>query len=409
MVWFLHFVPPLEEAVKTVPMVPTSALLLLLCYAVAPRGLLKMNIRIRPAAWAIPYAIAGALSVVAALSPLRALKDSASDWFWLFLLFPLMVRVLSTPSGRRYCSMAVPAIALAYLAYWCVVAIGRGFSNELLLLDHADVGLTVVTAFPLCVGWVCRERRALHSGAWLACSAVMLWLAVPLGSRTAWIVLCAELILLFLFILPKRSRRTYVLVGLIGLAVLGCLPEAQPLGLYPIGARMRAQKRLAKLSDYPDDATFYTRVGCYAKAWEILKETSLLGAGLGNRNFTLAPVQRVSVFGREVDVRKRDAHSFYLSTLGEVGVLGFVAFLILFGNVLWRMLKLPGHCWRSPETGPFLISSVGVFIYLLAFTSCPMRLVYGLSFALGPYVHCRSEQAQCAAGKSAVGSDGPQR
>ncbi len=403
-VWLLHFIPIFEAAAKLVPLIPTSAFLLALCYAVAPRGFLEMNIRIRPVAWAIPYAMAGAFSIALAVSPLRAVKDVASDWFWLFFLFPLMVKLLSTSSGRRCFSVALPAVALAYLAYWFIVTRKSGFVDELMPLDHNDVGLTIVTAFPFCVAWFCRERKFVRSTAWLACAAAMLGLSLPLGSRSTWLVLCVEVVLLLILVMPRASRKTYLLTGLIVFVVLECFLETRSLGLYSAPARDYARKRFSKLSAYSTDASFYTRVGCYAKAWEILKETSWLGAGLGNRNFTLARVERVVVLGREVNVRKRDAHSFYLSTLGEIGILGFLAFLVFFGNVLYRWRRLPGQYWRSPDTGPFLISAVGVLLYLLVFTSCPMRFFYALAFVLGPYVYYRNIQQRSAANGSGVAS-----
>ena len=140
------------------------------------------------------------------------------------------------------------------------------------------------------------------------------------GTRGAWLGVLLLLLVLGVALLRKQ-KKVLVLGGVVLLLLLGIAGQNQGL-----------QERVATLGD----ASFQSnseRLLMWQSAWNMFLDQPLTGVGAQNyaRQYQN---QYISPLAKERD--QMHAHNNFLQILAEQGLIGFTAFVLLFGIILWR-------------------------------------------------------------------------
>ena len=170
---------------------------------------------------------------------------------------------------------------------------------------------------------------------------VIILASVPAGSRTLWIILPLELILLYLFVLPKNVVLVWILSATISLSIFFSI-----FGLgdfYSENAIYNFQFRIRKLVELADpdlrDHTVIKRYGMIRKTQLILEEYPLLGVGYSNRSFASFDAGSALIGDRYIKLGRIDAHNSYLNLIGGTGLLGLAGFLYFLMKI-FRYIKM---------------------------------------------------------------------
>ena len=195
------------------------------------------------------------------------------------------------------------------------------------------------------------RRHAVTHGAATTLLAVAL---VFTYSRAAWAAGLLALVATAIVLRPARWRTPLLRAGVIALAVLLCI---WLLGrAADSGTTNAVASRAATLAD-AHDASVHGHFLFWIAALEIFHDHPIVGTGPNTFGAIYASYQR------ELNYYARDAHSLYLQTASDMGIVGLSALIVLLvwaGRAWLRMLR------RARDDGEYTLVA-GVGLGLLAF------------------------------------------
>ncbi len=185
-------------------------------------------------------------------------------------------------------------------------------------------------------------------------------------SRAAWLAAGIGLLLIFVQLLFKKSSVSWqTFASLVLLIIVTC---GLWISVYsePFITRIKAQERLEQLS-------FTQRVDSYQDAWLSFKQQPWLGTGLGAYTYSLH-----QQYPERYVWDLQPPHNTFLLILVELGLVGFIIFLIIFllliKNIYFQFsnlnllillvfLMLFDHWWWSLVSGQYLLYLLGAVLW----------------------------------------------
>ncbi|MER3479069.1 MAG: hypothetical protein C4327_00900 [Meiothermus sp.] len=146
------------------------------------------------------------------------------------------------------------------------------------------------------------------------------------------------------------SRAAFLGGACLGLAWLGGLPRAWKLAAatlvvlaIDLGLFLGGQERLGRFMTITDlnAASTQSRLQIWQVAWQAFKEHPL--TGIGANRFGLYYLEHRPPDALEPTAPH--AHNLFLNLLAETGLLGMSAFLILWGAIVWTLIRL--RAWKG--------------------------------------------------------------
>jgi O-antigen ligase len=290
--------------------------------------------------------IAGVIGVVVAPDHLRAVGIYRAYFLEAVAIFYIAVDLLRTREEVRTL-LLVAAVGSSIMAVGEIVSFAYVFGHHQLILSDAPAFLNTS---PNAVAMYLEPPLAFAAGftafatqpkeRWIASVVLVLVLvAIILTlSRASYLSMAALAVVLVLSV-PRRRLR-YWLAG--GFAVIGLLVLEVPF----------INQRIAGLG-----ASAGLRSSIYSQTLHMLAERPIFGAGISG-----FPV-RVAPFRPSTQVVELYPHDIWLTTWSELGLLGLVAFALIFFGLLWRgarALPLASDLWR-----PVLWGAVGALVLYL--------------------------------------------
>jgi hypothetical protein len=283
--------------------------------------------------------------------------ETVDKWFKLLVFYLMLVTVVHDEASLRKVVLAVLVVMFLYMTHslWEYrngrhefrMSIVRMIGVDRTLGDPNSFGASIVYVLPLVVPfWYCTQSRWLRCFllAYLGLSATCIVLT---GSRSSFLGL-----LVFAAITVWYSRKRWlgltaalVAVPVLWAAVPGTLQTRFETIIHPevgpANAQVSAEGRLEGFYKGFDLWGEYPVTGCGPGAWKMASRLKL------------------------------ESHNLYGQLVGEMGLLGTVAFLVLLAGFWWNARWI--HCRRqeNPEWGQdFLVLlaravSVGVLLLLL--------------------------------------------
>lgn len=282
----------------------------------------------------VPMAIFLAIAVVSALNSFQPLNSLTyvirplAFFYIAYVLLPTNHLSSWTHIRRLFWIMVVGGTLVALYGVWGFFAMDAQtiWDRRVLALDlfginplggnHNLIADVMITTIPL--AWVLLRHVTTHvqKKALLLSLAIMAATTLLTFSRSGWIALAVEVVLITM--LMHRRRLSVLIKPLIGVVII-----ALPLLLY---------MALFSTQDAVQSSNENRRI-LNDVAWQAFSDEPLLGIGPGNF-MTLLRENRVfqEEFGAPID-----AHGFLQKTLSETGLLGMIAFVAALVSVVAQL------------------------------------------------------------------------
>lgn len=201
-------------------------------------------------------------------------------------------------------------------------------------------------------------------------SIVLSGLAIVLsGTRGVWVALLAPLIVLAVLYV-RRYGRKLVLAMLAPLLIFIACFLATPF-IHDLTASLKGQdsanylSRVGTIYDWEEESNS-GRLYIWRETLENSKDNFLFGAGFGNFASTLPADQEVIERRFNLPPKYITAHSLYLDFLAEAGILGLLALLFYFKDILVEHWKYFRSRYLYDNDGfVFLACSIGAYMLAL--------------------------------------------
>ncbi len=167
---------------------------------------------------------------------------------------------------------------------------------------------------------------------------ILLWFSLPIVlvglfftfSKNAFLALIIGLLFLSIFIFLSQDKKTKIIFGKILFVSLAVWAILFAIYQQPVLTRLQGETRLEQKS-------FTERATYLAQAKELIAVNWLQGVGLGN--YTLALYNRS--LEKLASYEYQPVHNVYLLVLAELGILGFLLFILI-------IVKAISYIWTFP-------------------------------------------------------------
>lgn len=239
------------------------------------------------------------------------------------------------------------------------------------VINHGIYGAMLAFFMPFVVIYLLQARLFTDKP---LVSFLMLFLLVLISvaiilsyTRAAWVSVLAALA--FYVVLRFRIQFRTLLI-MLGLVIIGLLSFQTTLLMKlernKTDSATDMSQHVKSISNIRTDASNLERLNRWSSAYRMFKEKPLLGWGPGTYMFKYAPFQKPKdktiVSTNMADIG--GIHSEYLGPLVEMGIPGFLLFLILVGVVIYRGMYLY-YTLQSPYIrNTLLMVLLGLVTYL---------------------------------------------
>jgi O-antigen ligase len=214
-----------------------------------------------------------------------------------------------------------------------------------------SLGTTMVVSMPLVMLLLTKKSGI---GRLIAVAVIVLCISTVIftGSRTAFVAL---IFLIMVAPLLRKKGLMYVPVAVLLVAIVWvATPQAY-------------KERYLSVEERNKDVSYELRLTTWSAGWQMFKDRPITGIGMGE--FGVA--NGVKYWPDRARPRWYNAHSLYLQTISELGIMGAIGFLAF----LYQLFKLNGRQQRRLEPHKELPAYMRMFPY-----ACNMTLI-GLLFA----------------------------
>ncbi|MBR6067637.1 MAG: O-antigen ligase family protein [Bacteroidales bacterium] len=280
------------------------------------------------------------VTVCTSTLPLVSLKCwVASLWFILPFFFLGILLFKDTRNIYRFCFLyMIPFVALIiftlikHSAYNFDQHIGNGIMNPF-FNDHTSYGAAIAMFIPFLIGFALnKEIKAL----WRIVSAVLLVIfttgLIFSYTRAAWISLVGALGM-YLILKLKINNKIIFAILIVGIGGYALFQDKILMDLErnKVESSTDFSKHIKSISNITSDASNLERINRWNCAIRMFKEKPIFGWGPGTYQFNYAPFQH-SDEKTIISTNAGDggnAHSEYLGSLAESGLLGLVNYALI--------------------------------------------------------------------------------
>lgn len=191
-------------------------------------------------------------------------------------------------------------------------------------------------------------------------------------SRSGWLgIFVALLVMIPLFLLKKHFKTTAAYLFVLQLLATGAFIGSIYLGI-PILQRLKSLTGL----EHSDSLVAHNLI--IKGNFEIFTKHPVLGGGYGsfNEQFRQTSLARKYFIYDPVEDAHLPAHSLWLETLSETGIVGFAMYLFLF----FLILKLSLNAVRSAKDINLLVINIALFSSLLGVLTAGIFYSYNLEY-----------------------------
>lgn len=282
-------------------------------------------------------------------------RENMQLWLWLYLV-PLIFVILWSIYNHSTYGFTKQA------SYW---------ASEPFVMNHGIYGAMIAFFFPMIVVYMFNLKvftnRPLTSFLILVLLVIFTAGIILSYTRAAWLGVAAALGFYVWLRLKLRFWTLLTTLGAIALLFFSfqtqitmALMENKTDSADDLGQHVKS------ISNVRTDASNLERLNRWASGWRMLEERPWLGWGPGTYMFQYAPFQKPNektiISTNAADVG--GIHSEYLNPLVEMGIPGFVLFILIIGFALQRAMWLYYHLQDPYIKNTLLIVMLGLATYL---------------------------------------------
>lgn len=323
-------------------------LMILLLIRTLQRGTYDKNLVKHPVTLSILFYLSWMLiTVFTSSNPIISLKFLVAKlWFIIPLYFYLVL--VFREKENMYRVVWLYLISLSIVVFITLIRhYGWGFDQKAahwimspFYKDHTSYGAIVAFYVPLTIGLMFRKKNSAIIQYLLILFLIILSVGLLYSyTRAAWLSLVAALGVWALFKLKINIKYVALFglfAGFVGYQYYTDINIA--LSKNKTDSSENLSKHIESMSNISTDASNLERINRWNCAIRMFEERPVFGWGPGTYAFEYAPFQHSS----EITVistnfgNRGNAHSEYLGTLSEMGVLGLASFLMLLFFVFYR-------------------------------------------------------------------------
>lgn len=368
--------PILASIFQVIPKIPNSAITVIICYFLVPKFIKGIKAPLDIFKISLPLLIIAFINLPFISDQTSSMQQLAATFFYMFFFVPQIVKILSTKTGRdHFIIFNTIGTIIICIQFYISINMNLFFKTETIEFSRNHLIQSVAMIFPLLIVYAF-QLKGYKKILPILCLLLIILASIPSGSRTLWIILPLELILLYLFVLPKNAVFAWTIAisfsFFIIFSVFGISDFYSENAIYNLQFRIR---KLVELAD-PElrDNTVLKRYGMIRKTLLILDEYPLLGVGYSNRSFAEFDAGSVFFGDRLIKLGKTDAHNSYLNLIGGTGLLGLAGLLYFLIKIFPYVKLISKRSIKIIDCGSFLISSSCVLI-LLNTTTAPFHII----------------------------------
>jgi putative inorganic carbon (HCO3(-)) transporter len=291
--------------------------------------------------------IAGILGIVVAPDHAKALGIYRAYFVEAIAMFFIAVDVVRTPNELRTV-LLIAGIGSSLFALGQIITFANAFSHHAIKLTDAPAFLNTS---PNSVALYLEPPMAFAAG----------FVLFPSAPRERWLALAALALILPADILTL-SRATYLAIAVLAVVLVVTLPNPRwRLGAIAVLATtalvvLEVPLINHRLNNLARSVTL--RTSLYDQALHMLSGRPIQGAGISGFPVRVAPFRPPS------QVVQLYPHDVWLTTWSELGLLGLIAFVVIFFSLLWRGWRAVARAteiWRPVIWG----ASAALVLYLV--------------------------------------------
>lgn len=319
----------------------------------------RANLRATPLFWpALAFLFACGLSVVTSVVPRVSVEEFVrlSSVFFLFLL---AYHIIVTPHEARQFRQALGLSLVAPVAagvFEFVTHTGLSF-GDLSNRIFGTFGSPNVFAFYLVLtlavflGSVSLTPKRVRREVWVGLGVLVLMLGLTL-TRGAWLG--------FMIVLATygfaRHRRAVATIALLVVILAATFPLTNRVLVEQFNVDVMSSSLVRRLTDtQSQDSSYQFRLQLWREMSPKVAERPIFGHGLGS--FSKLREQQIFDF-----FQGTEAHNDYLRLAVETGVLGLLAYMVLLGAVVRRLVVVV----RRTANTPLGVQALGLLAFTLA-------------------------------------------
>lgn len=211
--------------------------------------------------------------------------------------------------------------------------------------DHTSYGAMIAFFIPPAVLLTFDKQdysRVIRLAAGFFLFVLLVGLALSF-SRAAWLsVAMAVGVLIIILLKIKFKYLVYVLVALVAVFFSLKTEILQRLEENKQDASATFSEHVQSMSNISSDASNLERINRWSAAMRLFEERPVVGWGPGTYQFVYGPYQysyeKTIISTNAGD--KGNAHSEYLGPLSEMGVMGMLSVLLIFGAIIYTGVKV---------------------------------------------------------------------
>lgn len=282
-------------------------------------------------------------------------KENMQLWLWLYLTPLIFIIIWSIYNHSTY-GFTKQA------SYW---------ASEPFVMNHGIYGAMIAFFFPMIVVYMFNLKvftnRPLMSFLILVLLVIFTAGLILSYTRAAWLGVAAAL---GFYIWLRLRLRFWTLLATLGSVALLFFSFQTQITMALMENKTDSADDLGKhvksISNVRTDASNLERLNRWASGWRMLEERPWLGWGPGTYMFQYAPFQKPNektiISTNAADVG--GIHSEYLNPLVEMGIPGFVLFMLIIGFSLQRAMWLYYRLKDPYIKNTLLIVLLGLATYL---------------------------------------------
>lgn len=272
--------------------------------------------------------------------PLVSWKFTLSR-MWILAAFYIMPLHLFTERENIFRYLWVYAISfISVIIYTLVRLSGFGFFNKNaanfvvspLLPDHTSYGAILAMLIPLIILTVFIKRFAHRRLLTIGVTSLYLVALLLSYTRAAWVGLSASAVLMVMLMLRIRAKTIVVMsISLLAVVIAFSSQIFDLLEKNRQDSSNNIQEQISSIFNISTDVSNLERINRWKSAIRMFQDCPIFGFGPGTYKFQYAPYQfaydRTVISTNSGDVGS--AHSEYLGSLAESGLLGAVTFIAI--------------------------------------------------------------------------------
>lgn len=341
--------------------IPNYAISSLLCWIFMPKQIRNIPSKFLASYWSISVLIFAIINIpFIEYAKYQSIIEIIAAIFNIVLILPLILGCLVFRNLRYVFVLSHCIITITLCLIWLlIINTGNPIIGGISVNRHFLTPI-LIYSIPMIFGYIFIVKNKLFQTTLIFGFVLSLVTTVFLGARSAYVIIPLQLFLTLFFLFSRNNFYKFFLY-IIPIMLFFLFFNINNFGSSE--AIDYVKKRADKTTNFTADGSFWLRLTLAKKSYEIFKKYPLLGVGYSNNSFASFNAGYMNIGDREIIVGKVDAHNTFFNFFATVGILGLLGGFAFILKTFFIFKKIGKKYKKNPETGSFIVSIFGIFLW----------------------------------------------